>query len=199
MGLPPAQGHNNLRLNPTTNYYPRYRLDTTQYNKTRKPKQTFYTHSLHPSIAPCLHSRHSTMERHSSSNRAHRLPAQKASAGGRCSRRASYDSQATLSSSHSVRLRKFHRNRSCPPANPIISRELKKYISSSDEPRNHYRPNSFPNIPHFSLANMNVPIVSNMPLVDVNSSIVMVNTSPFGLRDPRVGILHHCAQSISYF
>lgn len=42
-------------------------------------------------------------------------------------------------------------------------------------------------------------IVSNMPLINVNSSVVMVNHSPFGLRDPRFGIFHHCSQSISYF
>lgn len=43
------------------------------------------------------------------------------------------------------------------------------------------------------------PIVSNMPLIHVNSSIILVNTSPFGLRDLRFGILHHHSPSISYY
>lgn len=43
------------------------------------------------------------------------------------------------------------------------------------------------------------PIVSNMPLINVNSSILLVNHSPYGLTEPQFGILHHCAQSISYF
>lgn len=44
-----------------------------------------------------------------------------------------------------------------------------------------------------------LPIVSNMPLIHVNSSLILVNASPFGLRDPRFGILHHHPPSISYF
>lgn len=42
-------------------------------------------------------------------------------------------------------------------------------------------------------------IISNLPLINVNSSIVLVNHSPFGIRDPRFGLFHHCSQSISYF
>lgn len=45
-----------------------------------------------------------------------------------------------------------------------------------------------------------VPIVSNMPLINIqNSSIVLVNDSPFGLRDKRFGILHHALPSETYY
>lgn len=43
-----------------------------------------------------------------------------------------------------------------------------------------------------------VPIISNLPLINVNSSIVLLNNSPFGLNDPRFGILHHNSPSYSY-
>lgn len=43
------------------------------------------------------------------------------------------------------------------------------------------------------------PIVSNMPFIHLNSSLILVNTSPFALTDPRFGILHHHAPSISYY
>lgn len=52
---------------------------------------------------------------------------------------------------------------------------------------------------NFKLLKEASPIVSNMPLIHVNSSIILVNTSPFGLRDPRFGILHHHSPSISYY
>ena len=44
-----------------------------------------------------------------------------------------------------------------------------------------------------------VPIVSNMPFIHVNSSLILGNSSPFALTDQRFGILHHNATSISYF
>lgn len=43
-----------------------------------------------------------------------------------------------------------------------------------------------------------VPIISNLPLINVNSSIVVFNRSPFGLSDKRFGILHHSSPSFSY-
>lgn len=42
------------------------------------------------------------------------------------------------------------------------------------------------------------PIVSNMPFMHVNSSLILVNSSPFALTDLRFGIFHHNATSISY-
>lgn len=44
-----------------------------------------------------------------------------------------------------------------------------------------------------------LPMLSNFPLIDDSTSILLVNHSPFGLRDLRFGILHHCDQSASYF
>lgn len=45
-----------------------------------------------------------------------------------------------------------------------------------------------------------VPIVSNMPLINIqNSSILFINDSPFGLRDKRFGILHHFQPSETYY
>lgn len=43
------------------------------------------------------------------------------------------------------------------------------------------------------------PLLSNLPFINRDTSIVMINHSPFGLRDPRFGIFHHCSQSVSYF
>lgn len=43
------------------------------------------------------------------------------------------------------------------------------------------------------------PLLSNLPFINRDASIVLVNNSPFGLRDPRFGIFHHCSQSVSYF
>lgn len=44
------------------------------------------------------------------------------------------------------------------------------------------------------------PIVSNMPLINIqNSSILLINDSPFGLRDRRFGLLHHLQPSETYY
>lgn len=43
------------------------------------------------------------------------------------------------------------------------------------------------------------PLLSNLPFIDRDASIVLVNHSPFALRDPRFGIFHHCSPSVSYF
>lgn len=42
------------------------------------------------------------------------------------------------------------------------------------------------------------PIISHMPFINLNSSVFVMNTSPFGLTDPRFGILHHFSPSRSY-
>lgn len=45
-----------------------------------------------------------------------------------------------------------------------------------------------------------VPIISNMPLINIqNSSVLLINDSPFGLGDSRFGILHHLQNSETYF
>lgn len=199
MGLPPAQGHNNLRLNTTANYYPKYRLDTKHYNKTRKPKQTLYPNLLHPSIPLCPHLHHPKVERRRSSQSS-RLFGHKASPD-RTRRHTSHESQSShrlrpsLTTSH----RKSNRSRSVQPPNSILSQKMKRYFSSNNEQRCRYLDRSFENVRKSIPFSVNAPIVSNMPLTNVNSSIFLVNHSPFGLQDPRVGIFHHCAQSISYF
>lgn len=43
------------------------------------------------------------------------------------------------------------------------------------------------------------PILSNMPFIHLNSSLIFVNNSPFALTDRRFGILHHHSPSISYY
>lgn len=43
------------------------------------------------------------------------------------------------------------------------------------------------------------PIVSNMPFIHLNSSLILINTSPFALTDRRFGILHHHSPSMSYY
>lgn len=207
MGLPPAQGHNNLRLNTTTNYYPKYRLDTTQYNKTRKPKQSFYTNPLHQSISSsarhsCSYPRNPTCER-LPSNRSNECFAETASTDR--SRRHDYEFRClnrlrTLSPPYE-RIRKGETIRHCSieSKNSIASQKVGKYFSSNDEQQLSYMDHSTADDQNVMPSNVNAPIVSNMPLMNVNSSIFLVNHSPFGLRDPRFGIFHHCSQSISYF
>lgn len=43
------------------------------------------------------------------------------------------------------------------------------------------------------------PVMSNMPFIHINSSLIVINTSPFALTDPRFGIFHHHPPSVSYF
>jgi hypothetical protein len=43
------------------------------------------------------------------------------------------------------------------------------------------------------------PILSNMPFIHLNSSLIFVNNSPFALTDRRFGIFHHHSSSISYY
>lgn len=44
------------------------------------------------------------------------------------------------------------------------------------------------------------PIISNMPLINIqNSSIMFINDSPLALHDKRFGILHHSSPSETYF
>lgn len=43
-----------------------------------------------------------------------------------------------------------------------------------------------------------IPIISNMPWINSNTSAIVINTSPFALTDRRFGILHHEHSSKSY-
>jgi hypothetical protein len=43
------------------------------------------------------------------------------------------------------------------------------------------------------------PVVSNLPFIHLDSSRLVVNTSPFVLSDPSFEILHHLPPSISYY
>lgn len=44
-----------------------------------------------------------------------------------------------------------------------------------------------------------IPMISNMPFIHLNSSLILINSSPFALTDRRFGILHHHSPSISYY
>lgn len=180
MGLPPAQGHNNLRLYSTTNSLPKYRLDTTHNNHTRKPTQLFRSNQMHPSIpsfanrihafslsppTPTIHRQWST--KRNNKKRSHKLS--RASSN-------TYQRPSTFS---------LERN---------PSRKINRFSATSKSSVE----NTASSLSNFSPSDVNAPkIVSNLPLI--NSSVLVVNNSPFGLRDPQVGILHHCSQSISYF
>lgn len=206
MGLPPAQGHNNLRLTNTGNLYQNhnFRLDTTQFNTYKpktKPTTTHFKHHFsmpHPiqvRSRPLLSTKRlssTTMPTSILKPSRYQQPPNR----NICSRiqfehsqrqmpypypypyshlqrnilPIAYDNYRT-SSSKKVRLK-------IPPSTIVPTRERR--ASSRHRTRKH-------------------SIVSNMPLINVNSSVVMVNHSPLGLRDPRFGIFHHCSQSISYF
>lgn len=53
--------------------------------------------------------------------------------------------------------------------------------------------------PHSSPHKQKLKILSNMPFIHLNSSLILVNSSPFALTDRRFGILHHHSPSISYY
>lgn len=192
MGLPPTQGHNNLRLNNTANLYPNYyRLATnTQTQFTRKqpkPGQS-QSHSHCHSYSGLSQSKVC-----SSKTKKNVSPRSATRADPSRSRTESYSSQSYVAS-HSQSRRKAP-----PPASQLSSRIGS--VRSNDLRRFRFADNSFPigRGQHTHARHRKAAIVSNMPLINFNSSVVMVNHSPFGLREPGVGILHHCSQSISYF
>lgn len=55
------------------------------------------------------------------------------------------------------------------------------------------------NITHERYIRKSFHLLSNLQFIDRDASIVLVDHSPFALRDPRFGIFHHCSQSVSYF
>lgn len=199
MGLPPVQGHNNLRLTNNANLYPNYnyRLDTTQYktvHRTHKhllpppPKRQHFYPPSQPSLPP-LHmsfkSKKSTKKPTSilKSAQSQNLP-YKCKIPSHLSRRVRFERQK---SHYPMRM-------SMPylPI-PLIANRL------SQQPVHALNQLKLKLQSKIRAQMRKKAIISNMPLINVNSSIVMVNNSPFALRDPRFGILHHCSQSISYF
>lgn len=200
MGLPPAQGHNNLRLINNANLYKNHnhRLDKTQFN-------TIKTHHKHFMPMPQLR----PSSRPFTSSKKHLSTVPMPTSILKPSR---YQSSRSKNVEHHVQ---FELNRS------LFSQRQTPYSYShrniSPNSFGNYQNNYYPKkvrlkVPQLSLSQLKerrsnssrlrprkTTILSNMPLINVNSSVVMVNHSPFGLRDPRFGIFHHCSQSISYF
>lgn len=188
MGLPPTQGHNNLRLNNTTNLYSN-RLGSRHYNTL---KQLF--HSQNPSIIgktsrtkPQLRQKLQSMNQFSNSNCATPSIDHSRNITSNSHRSVPYD---YISYRHLYRDR--HHRSVAPPTHPMLNQNK---ITQIDLKRHNLE--SVNNCT-FGRHDRRPAIVSNMPQIKVNSSIVLVNRSPFGLRDPRFGIFHHCSQSISY-
>lgn len=225
MGLPPSQGNTNLRLNHTANSYQSFnRLANTQlhnhnYRTTKSnafnvPKKsqsrssiasrvTFSSKPPHvyhiPPTAPIPTKRTarkmseltpSNLNRRSTRHRMPPATSDSFNAFPIRPNRQMYDDLRHSS----------ERNRLPRPSTSSQIVDQIGSIRTNDLRRHRFADNSFP-IPRCrsSHSRRKPSIVSNMPLINVNSSIVMLNHSPFGLHDPRFGILHHCAQSISYF
>lgn len=195
MGLPPAQGHNNLRLTNTANLYQNhnFRLDTTQFT----PIKTY--HRPHPLKIP--------IDSRALLATTKRMPT--------ISMPVPILKQANQHRNRSKSIRQHVQFK--PIQNTFNQRqtmysypELKVLPTQFDSYRNVQSKRVRLQVPQLNLlstkerrSNRNRSrkhgFVSNMPLINVNSSVVMVNHSPFGLRDPRFGIFHHCSQSISYY
>lgn len=212
MGLPPTQGHNILRLSNTANLYPNYyRLANnthTQYTRKHNHHQhkfNYYQSHLHSHSQS--HSQHPQTNKHShsyfGSSHSNRVQKNSSFAFPSSTTRKYFTqienirTKRNYSNSHPRPIQLIHRN--IQPPTSLPTKRIGS-IRSNDLRRYHFDDNLFPIGPyHNSHSHRKRSIVSNMPLLNVNSSIVMVNHSPFGLRDPRFGILHHCSQSISYF
>lgn len=69
---------------------------------------------------------------------------------------------------------------------PSLSLPLKSFYSSRSSSHKQKLKKAF-------------PILSNMPFIHLNTSLIFVNNSPFALTDRRFGILHHHSPSISYY
>lgn len=198
MGLPPAQGHNNLRLINSANLYKNHnhRLDTTQFN-------TIKTHHKHcmPMPQPPHNSRSFTSSKHLSAvpmpTSILKPPRHQQSRSRNVGHHVQFELNRNPFSQRQTPYSYSHRN--------ILPQSFGNY-------QNNYPKKLRLKVPQLNLLQLKErrsnssrlrprknTIVSNMPLINVNSSIVMVNHSPFGLRDPRFGIFHHCSQSISYY
>lgn len=197
MGLPPTQGNNNLRLTSTANFYQNYnRLATNTTTTTRKTCHKPYESQLHSH----LHVRLGSIKSPNS------IKSPKCGSARRRSTQIDQtrtNSRSTTNDYYLARSRPVRMNDNTVDRRTVL-RPLTSRSNAFDNVR-RYRiaDNSYASI--YGRAQMDArrkasrEIVSNMPLMNVNSSIFMVNHSPFGLRDPRFGIFHHCSQSVSYY
>lgn len=190
MGLPPAQGHNNLRLNTNANLYQNHniRLDTRQYNTTFRTHQTqhYVPHST------TYHRREQCMQPTTKPKKQVRISLPSSILKSTASRNIQFDRERNLA----LRLSTPNYSQSTSASASAYSRSANvNRISQSIQSQSQIQLKR----PKLRSPRKKSAIVSNLPLINVNSSIVMVNHSPFGLRDPRFGILHHCSQSVSYF
>ena len=159
MGLPPSQGHNNLRLYHTTNIHhnhQHHRLNTNTHFNTKSQ------HFKQPAFYYC--------DALSNCNHIMSMP----------NIAAKQKRPTSLLNSSCLTIRDRLHN--------------KKNISISQYFNYHPKSHIYNNPRYAS----NLSMISNMPLINMDYSMVVVNDSPFALRDSRFGILHHCSQSISY-
>lgn len=208
MGLPPVQGHNNIRLTNTGNLYQNhnFRLDTTTQLNTIKNRTTQHKYHLSMNPHPIIHRSRPLL----SSKRVSSVPMPASilkptryqPLHGRI-----VENRTQFERTQRQMPRPYPHSLSYPY--PQIQRNV---LPTSYD--NNYRTNRSKKvrlqIPLLSVVptrerrasrrhcTRKHSIISNMPLINVNSSVLMVNHSPLGLRDPRFGIFHHCSQSISY-
>lgn len=214
MGLPPTtQGHNNLRLINTTNSYQNFRLDTNlhtlnskQNNFNRFLPSTMPQHYTQANIPfrnllpqPLSHQQY-PLHMYPSAVPNHFLTEDDLFYGDLPRNQPFRHVRFNELPQNLMHLRKYEHR----PSTTLYGNRARKTIlkpMSSRVAKNTHSLMAAINLPRkltHSYAKRH-PIVSNMPLINVNSSILLVNHSPFGLREPKFGILHHCAQSISYF
>lgn len=219
MGLPPSQGHNNLRLYHTTNYpHHNHRLYTNKHlYQQHEHQQQQQQHFIQPQQMPQqeLPQPHAFKIYHRLDSLRNKFasypPRARATAvndtGTAAAPSVSMSSARPadrpnslfkLRNNHSNRLHKshsflnnavdssFHYLADTSTSRPLVAAVRRSSAASLVAAKRRYWRASF-------------PMLSHMPLIDRNAELLLVNHSPFALRDPRFGILHHNALSSSYF
>lgn len=217
MGLPPSQGHNNLRLYHTTNYpHHNHRLYTNKHlyqQHQHQPQQQHFIQPQQPQQMPQQelpqpHAFKIYQRLDSLRNKFASYPPRARTETGAAATSVSMSSARPAERPNSLfKLRHNHSNRlhkshsflsnavdssfhyladSSTTSRPLVAGVRRSSAASLVAAKRRYWRASF-------------PMLSHMPLIDRNAELLLVNHSPFALRDPRFGILHHSALSSSYF
>lgn len=182
MGFPPSQGHNNLRLYHTANFHHQHnthnRLDTKHLQHSRRLNQ--------------YHHRINALKFLTEKSRLYAHPPN-------VHYQSTHNNSSIHSNNNNNNYSSFDRNRNiskCSRPTSLFKHGRSTRLHRSQPALGTIRSST---TDRRKFSRYSLPILSNFPLIDDSISILLVNHSPFGLRDPRFGILHHCSDSMSYF
>lgn len=214
MGLPPSQGHNNLRLYHTTNY-PHHHHQYNHRLNTNTHVYTIHQHQQHQQLAYHHHQSRLNQYYYSHSHFDDRSQSPSSSSIDKILHsfdhlydRSIYKFASYLPPSSSASLN-YDKTKMMMVTRPLTN-SFKLSLGNTNKKWLHKSQSSFysgndccngvmlkkinPQYFHYSL-----PMISNLPLINMDASMLLVNYSPFTLQDSHFGILHHCSQSLSYF